>query len=108
MQHPVGFIINDATGRAELTSIFSVLTNSTASPWLFFVMWRSASFPCADCRNCLRLAASVKRSAAPRQKNYANAPPIVLKNYCDNKKALVCARSRSNQQSPCSLAITAA
>ena len=86
----------------------SVLTNNTAKPWLFFVMLKSASFPCADCRNCLRLAASVKRSAAPRQKNYANAPPIVLKNYGGNKRALACARSRPNQQSPCSLAITAA
>ncbi len=30
MQHPVGFRINEARGRAELTSIWSVLTNSTA------------------------------------------------------------------------------
>ena len=30
MQHPVGFRINAARGRAELTSIWSVLTNSTA------------------------------------------------------------------------------
>ncbi|WP_372789585.1 cytochrome ubiquinol oxidase subunit I [Paraconexibacter sp.] len=30
MQHPVGYRINEATGRAEMTSIFEVLTNSTA------------------------------------------------------------------------------
>jgi len=30
MQHPVGFRINEARGRAELTSIWPVLTNSTA------------------------------------------------------------------------------
>jgi cytochrome d ubiquinol oxidase subunit I len=30
MQHPVGFRINPERGRAELTSIWSVLTNSTA------------------------------------------------------------------------------
>ncbi len=29
MQHPVGYTINEATGRAELTSIWAVLTNST-------------------------------------------------------------------------------
>jgi cytochrome bd ubiquinol oxidase subunit I len=29
MQHPVGYVINHATHRAELTSIFAVLTNST-------------------------------------------------------------------------------
>jgi cytochrome d ubiquinol oxidase subunit I len=29
MQHPVGYEINEATGRAELTSIFAVFTNST-------------------------------------------------------------------------------
>ncbi len=30
MQHPVGYEIDKASGRAELTSIFDVLTNSTA------------------------------------------------------------------------------
>jgi cytochrome bd ubiquinol oxidase subunit I len=30
MQHPVGYKLNHATGRAEMTSIFDVLTNSTA------------------------------------------------------------------------------
>ncbi len=30
MQHPVGSVVNDATGRAELTDIGAVLTNSTA------------------------------------------------------------------------------
>ncbi|TQM36883.1 cytochrome ubiquinol oxidase subunit I [Pseudonocardia cypriaca] len=30
MQHPVGHIVNDATGRAELTDFGAVLTNSTA------------------------------------------------------------------------------
>jgi cytochrome d ubiquinol oxidase subunit I len=30
MQHPVGYRINHVTGRAEMTSIFDVLTNSTA------------------------------------------------------------------------------
>jgi cytochrome d ubiquinol oxidase subunit I len=30
MQHPVGYELNDATGRAELTSIWKVVTNSTA------------------------------------------------------------------------------
>ncbi|HEY2767176.1 MAG TPA: cytochrome ubiquinol oxidase subunit I [Solirubrobacteraceae bacterium] len=29
MQHPVGYVINHATGRAELKDIFAVLTNST-------------------------------------------------------------------------------
>jgi cytochrome d ubiquinol oxidase subunit I len=29
MQHPVGYEINEQTGRAELTDIFAVLTNST-------------------------------------------------------------------------------
>ncbi|MDO8186956.1 cytochrome ubiquinol oxidase subunit I [Conexibacter sp. JD483] len=29
MQHPVGYVLNEATGRAEMTSIFAVLTNST-------------------------------------------------------------------------------
>ena len=29
MQHPVGYVLNHATHRAELTNIFSVLTNST-------------------------------------------------------------------------------
>jgi len=29
MQHPVGVTVNEATGRAEMTSIFDVLTNST-------------------------------------------------------------------------------
>jgi cytochrome d ubiquinol oxidase subunit I len=29
MQHPVGYTVNHATGRAELKNIFSVLTNST-------------------------------------------------------------------------------
>ncbi|MEV4350508.1 cytochrome ubiquinol oxidase subunit I [Actinoplanes sp. NPDC049596] len=29
MQHPVGYTMNDATGRAELTSIWQLLTNST-------------------------------------------------------------------------------
>ncbi len=29
MQHPVGYKINEATGRAELTDIWAVLTNST-------------------------------------------------------------------------------
>jgi cytochrome d ubiquinol oxidase subunit I len=32
MQHPVGYTINHRTDRAELTSIFQVLTN----PWLFY------------------------------------------------------------------------
>ncbi|WP_205697051.1 cytochrome ubiquinol oxidase subunit I [Conexibacter sp. SYSU D00693] len=30
MQHPVGYEINEATGRAEMTSILEVLTNTTA------------------------------------------------------------------------------
>jgi cytochrome d ubiquinol oxidase subunit I len=30
MQHPVGYIVNDAAGRAELTDFGAVLTNSTA------------------------------------------------------------------------------
>jgi cytochrome bd ubiquinol oxidase subunit I len=30
MQHPVGYKLNQASGRAEMTSIFDVLTNSTA------------------------------------------------------------------------------
>jgi cytochrome d ubiquinol oxidase subunit I len=34
MQHPVGYVINEATGRAEMTSIWAVLTNSTLL-WAF-------------------------------------------------------------------------
>jgi cytochrome bd ubiquinol oxidase subunit I len=30
MQHPVGYVINEQTNRAELTSIWTVLTNNTA------------------------------------------------------------------------------
>ena len=30
MQHPVGYELNDATGKVELTSIWAVLTNNTA------------------------------------------------------------------------------
>src|SRR5690606_34772485 len=30
MQHPVGYVVNEATGRAELTDFGAVLTNSTA------------------------------------------------------------------------------
>ena len=45
MQHPVGYTINEATGRAELTSIFSVLTNSTtllAFPHTILAAWATA------------------------------------------------------------------
>ncbi len=34
MQHPVGYTFNDATGRAEMDSIWAVLTNSTVL-WAF-------------------------------------------------------------------------
>lgn len=34
MQHPVGYVLNEATGRAEMTSIWAVLTNSTLL-WAF-------------------------------------------------------------------------
>lgn len=34
MQHPVGYTINEATGRAEMTSIVQILTNSTLL-WAF-------------------------------------------------------------------------
>ncbi|HST42308.1 MAG TPA: cytochrome ubiquinol oxidase subunit I [Conexibacter sp.] len=34
MQHPVGYVLNETTGRAEMTSIWAVLTNSTLM-WAF-------------------------------------------------------------------------
>jgi cytochrome d ubiquinol oxidase subunit I len=46
MQHPVGYVINEATGRAELTSIFKVLTNSTtlfAFPHTILAAWTTAT-----------------------------------------------------------------
>ena len=45
MQHPVGYTINDESGRAELTSIFDVLTNSTtlfAFPHTILGAWVTA------------------------------------------------------------------
>ena len=38
MQHPVGYRINEEAGRAELTSIYEVLTNSTAVYAFFHVV----------------------------------------------------------------------
>ncbi|MBJ7472002.1 MAG: cytochrome ubiquinol oxidase subunit I, partial [Solirubrobacteraceae bacterium] len=38
MQHPVGYTINEELGRAELTSILAVLTNSTAVYAFFHVV----------------------------------------------------------------------
>lgn len=34
MQHPVGYVINEATGRAELVDFFALITNPKG--WLFF------------------------------------------------------------------------
>ncbi|HND48948.1 MAG TPA: cytochrome ubiquinol oxidase subunit I, partial [Anaerolineales bacterium] len=34
MQHPVGFVINEVTGRAELVDFFALITNPKG--WLFF------------------------------------------------------------------------
>ena len=34
MQHPVGYVINDVTGRAELVDFFALITNPKG--WLFF------------------------------------------------------------------------
>ena len=45
MQHPVGYTFNEATNRAELTSIFKVLTNSTtllAFPHTILAAWATA------------------------------------------------------------------
>ncbi|MGB7872953.1 MAG: cytochrome ubiquinol oxidase subunit I [Anaerolineales bacterium] len=39
MQHPVGYVINDATGRAELVDFFALISNPKA--WLFF--WHTIS-----------------------------------------------------------------
>ena len=45
MQHPVGYEIDAATGKAQLTSIWEVLTNSTALlafPHTIFAAWATA------------------------------------------------------------------
>ena len=45
MQHPVGYEIDAATGKAQLTSIWAVLTNSTtllAFPHTIFAAWATA------------------------------------------------------------------
>ena len=39
MQHPVGYVINDVTGRAELVDFFALILNPKA--WLFF--WHTIS-----------------------------------------------------------------
>ncbi|MBE0671176.1 MAG: cytochrome ubiquinol oxidase subunit I [Anaerolineales bacterium] len=39
MQHPVGYVINDANGRAELVNFFALITNPKG--WLFF--WHTIS-----------------------------------------------------------------
>ncbi|NJC98695.1 MAG: cytochrome ubiquinol oxidase subunit I [Anaerolineales bacterium] len=39
MQHPVGYVINQATGRAELVDFFALITNPKG--WLFF--WHTIS-----------------------------------------------------------------
>ncbi len=39
MQHPVGFVINEANGRAELVDFFALITNPKG--WLFF--WHTIS-----------------------------------------------------------------
>jgi cytochrome d ubiquinol oxidase subunit I len=39
MQHPVGYVINEATGRAELVDFFALITNPKG--WMFF--WHTIS-----------------------------------------------------------------
>ncbi len=39
MQHPVGYVINEANGRAELVDFFALITNSKG--WMFF--WHTIS-----------------------------------------------------------------
>lgn len=45
MQHPVGFMINEANGRAELIDFFALITNPKG--WLFFWHTISAGFATA-------------------------------------------------------------
>ena len=46
MQHPVGYVINDVTGRAELVDFFALITNPKG--WIFFWHTISAGFATAS------------------------------------------------------------
>ena len=46
MQHPVGYIVNEVTGRAELVDFFALVTNPKG--WLFFWHTISAGFATAS------------------------------------------------------------
>ena len=46
MQHPVGYIINEATGRAELVDFFALITNPKG--WIFFWHTIAAGFATAS------------------------------------------------------------
>src|SRR5215510_8466227 len=46
MQHPVGYVVNEATGRAELVDFFALVTNPKG--WLFFWHTISAGFVTAS------------------------------------------------------------
>ena len=78
MQHPVGYVINHVTHRAELTSIFAVLTNSTvllALPHTIFAAMCTGGF--------LVLAISAfgllrKRSTDVYSRSARNVLPLVL------------------------------
>jgi cytochrome d ubiquinol oxidase subunit I len=78
MQHPVGYVINHVTHRAELKSIFAVLTNSTvllALPHTIFAAMCTGGF--------LVLAISAygllrKRSSEVYSRSVRNVLPLVL------------------------------
>ena len=78
MQHPVGYVINHVTHRAELTSIFAVLTNSTvllALPHTIFAAMCTGGF--------LVLAISAygllrKRGSAVYSRSVRNVLPLIL------------------------------
>jgi cytochrome d ubiquinol oxidase subunit I len=78
MQHPVGYVINHATHRAELKNIFAVLTNSTvllALPHTIFAAMCTGGF--------LVLAISAfgllrKRSIDVYSRSVRNVLPLVL------------------------------
>jgi cytochrome bd ubiquinol oxidase subunit I len=46
MQHPVGYVVNEVTGRAELVDFFALITNPKG--WLFFWHTISAGFVTAS------------------------------------------------------------
>lgn len=71
MQHPVGYVLNEQTGRAEMTSIWKVLTNST-------LMW---AFPhtilgAFTTAGALVLGVSAWKLLRSRRKGSAEADPV--------------------------------